>query len=292
MRRKIRTILRTGGCDFAGGPGKTGAQDSSLLTVSYDLLKGADTASSFYACDSEGISRGAPISEFTDRPLHVATRIICFRSSGFTDPALPLPAGCGGRLRVRSYRLRVAVVFVHAFGFELVAGGFEASLGFARLCSSSHVFEGLSAFRSADALRFGYHIPATAPNPQTRFALAHRASQSHGPFKRHEEPLPFLVSPAVLSKWESGLGSGCECMRGGRIQRGSARCALTLRRGTQKSLGHSPVEPFRPTAVSGGRINNPERALNLFRGFRPLVKAAVCRAGRYRSQAISAPLFW
>ena len=92
MRRKIRTILRTGGCDFAGGPGKTGAQDSSLLTVSYDLLKGADTASSFYACDSEGISRGAPISEFTDRPLHVATRIICFRSSGFTDPALPLPA--------------------------------------------------------------------------------------------------------------------------------------------------------------------------------------------------------
>ena len=100
-------------------------------------------------------------------------------------------AGCGGRLRARSYRLRVAVVFVHAFGFELVAGGFEASLGFARLCSSSRVFEGLSAFRSADALRFGYHIPATAPNPQTRFALAHRASRSHGPFKRHEEPLLF-----------------------------------------------------------------------------------------------------
>ena len=94
---------------------------------------------------------------------------------------------CRERLRARSYRLRFAVVFVHAFGFELIAGGFEASLGFARLCSSSHVFEGLSAFRSADALRFGYHIPATAPNPQTRFALAHRASQSHGPFKRHEE---------------------------------------------------------------------------------------------------------
>ena len=42
-------------------------------------------------------------------------------------------AGCGGRLRARSYRLRVAVVFVHAFGFELVAGGFEASFGFASL---------------------------------------------------------------------------------------------------------------------------------------------------------------
>ena len=97
MRRKIRTILRTGGCDFAGGPGKTGAQDSSLLTVSYDLLKGADTASSFYACDSEGISRGAPVSEFTDRPLHVAARIICFRTSGFTDLALPIAVSAGSR---------------------------------------------------------------------------------------------------------------------------------------------------------------------------------------------------
>lgn len=191
---------------------------------------------------------------------------------------------CRERLRARSYRLRFAVVFVHAFGFELVAGGFEASLGFARLCSSSRVFEGLSAFRSAFALRFGYHIPATAPNPQTRFALAHRASQSHGPFKRHEEPLPFLVSPAVLSKWESGLGSGCECMRGGRIQRGSARCALTLRRGTQKSLGHSPVEPFRPTAVSGGRINNPERSLNLFRGL-----SAACESRRLPGGSVSVP---
>ena len=191
---------------------------------------------------------------------------------------------CRERLRARSYRLRVAVVFVHAFGFELVAGGFEASLGFASLGSVSRVFEGLSAFRSAFALRFGYHIPATAPNPQTRFALAHRASQSHGPFKRHEESLPFLVSPAVFSKWESGLESGCECMRGGRIQRGSARCALTLRRGTQKSLGHSPVEPFRPTAVSGGRINNPERALNLFRGL-----SAACESRRLPGGSVSVP---
>ena len=92
MRRKIRTILRTGGCDFAGGPGKTGAQDSSLLTVSYDLLKGADTASSFYACDSEGISRGAPVSEFTDRPLHVAARHHLFPLIRFYGPC---PADCG-----------------------------------------------------------------------------------------------------------------------------------------------------------------------------------------------------
>lgn len=203
----------------------------------------------------------APLSQLDPAPFQVP--------GAASRPVVPTARRCGfcSRIRFRAGRRRFRGVVRHR-----------------KLGSVSRVFEGLSAFRSADALRFGYHIPATAPNPQTRFALAHRASQSHGPFKRHEEPLPFLVSPAVFSKWASGLGSGCECMRGGRIQRGSARCALTLRRGTQKSLGHSPVEPFRPTAVSGGRINNPERSLNLFRGL-----SAACESRRLPGGSVSVP---